>query len=73
MYCGICIEVCPFDALFWAPDFAYADGDIRNLLHTKDELGHWMERVPDSSVPKKVRDQLGRTTDTEGQPQGSDS
>lgn len=73
MYCGICIEVCPFDALFWAPDFAYADGDIRNLLHTKDELGQWMERVPDSSVPKKVRDQLGRTTDTEGQPQGSDS
>ena len=20
MYCGICIEVCPFDALFWTPD-----------------------------------------------------
>ena len=20
MYCGICIEVCPFDALFWAPE-----------------------------------------------------
>ncbi len=19
MYCGICIEVCPFDALFWSP------------------------------------------------------
>ena len=23
MYCGICIEVCPFDALFWAPDLVF--------------------------------------------------
>ena len=23
MYCGICIEVCPFDALFWSPQFEY--------------------------------------------------
>lgn len=46
MYCGICIEVCPFDALFWAPDFAYAEGDIRNLLHGKDRLGGWMAQVP---------------------------
>ena len=21
MYCGICVEVCPFDALFWSPTF----------------------------------------------------
>jgi len=60
MYCGICIEVCPFDALFWAPDFAYADGDIRNLLHTKDRLGDWMDTVPDSGLPPKVAQQLGR-------------
>ena len=52
MYCGICIEVCPFDALFWAPDFAYAEGDIRNLLHGKAKLGTWMERVPDSALPE---------------------
>ena len=25
MYCGICIEVCPYDALFWSPEFAYAE------------------------------------------------
>ena len=25
MYCGICIEVCPFDALFWSPEFEYAE------------------------------------------------
>jgi len=29
MYCGICIEVCPYDALFWAPEFSYAEPDMR--------------------------------------------
>ena len=46
MYCGICIEVCPFDALFWSPEFEYAEYDIRNLLHDKDHLGQWMATVP---------------------------
>ncbi|MFF0309397.1 4Fe-4S binding protein [Streptosporangium sp. NPDC004379] len=46
MYCGICIEVCPFDALFWSPEFEYADGDIRNLLHEKDRLAAWVQTVP---------------------------
>ncbi|MGC5009284.1 4Fe-4S binding protein [Streptosporangium sp. DT93] len=46
MYCGICIEVCPFDALFWSPEFEYADGDIRNLLHEKDRLAGWAQTVP---------------------------
>ena len=38
MYCGICIEVCPFDALFWSPEFEYAELDIRDLTHEKDRL-----------------------------------
>jgi NADH-quinone oxidoreductase subunit I len=46
MYCGICIDACPFDALFWSPEFEYAEYDIRNLLHDKDRLGKWMETVP---------------------------
>ena len=46
MYCGICIEVCPFDALFWSPEFEYAEYDIRDLLHEKDRLGAWMATVP---------------------------
>nr|WP_284289636.1 NADH-quinone oxidoreductase subunit H [Angustibacter aerolatus] len=25
MYCSICIEVCPFDALHWSPEFEYAE------------------------------------------------
>ncbi|GIH22337.1 NADH-quinone oxidoreductase subunit I 2 [Acrocarpospora phusangensis] len=46
MYCGICIEACPFDALFWAPDFEYAEHDIRDLLHEKDKLATWAAKVP---------------------------
>jgi len=46
MYCGICIEVCPFDALFWSPEFEYAELDIRDLVHEKDRLRAWMWTVP---------------------------
>ena len=28
MYCGICVEVCPFDALWWSPEFEYAEYDM---------------------------------------------
>ncbi|WP_431903936.1 NuoI/complex I 23 kDa subunit family protein [Micromonospora carbonacea] len=46
MYCGICVEVCPFDALYWSPEFEYAEYDIKDLLHDKDHLGEWMATVP---------------------------
>ena len=52
MYCGICIEVCPFDALHWSPEFEYAELDIRDLLHEKDRLGAWMATVP---APPRAR------------------
>src|SRR6266702_1252252 len=45
MYCGICVEACPFDALFWSPEFEYAEYDIRELLHEKGRLGEWMPTV----------------------------
>ncbi|WP_121748613.1 NADH-quinone oxidoreductase subunit I [Streptomyces sp. E2N166] len=46
MYCGICIEVCPFDALFWSPEFEYSETDIRDLTHERDKLREWMWTVP---------------------------
>jgi NADH-quinone oxidoreductase subunit I len=46
MYCGICIEACPFDALEWSPEFEYAEYDIRDLTHEKDRLEEWMWTVP---------------------------
>src|SRR4051794_29615114 len=46
MYCGICVEVCPFDALFWSPEFEYSEYDIRDLTHEKERLREWMYTVP---------------------------
>jgi NADH-quinone oxidoreductase subunit I len=46
MYCGICIDACPFDALFWSPEFEYAEYDIRELTHERDRLREWMWTVP---------------------------
>lgn len=46
MYCGICVEVCPFDALFWSPEFEYSEPRIADLLHDADRLADWMETVP---------------------------
>ncbi|MFL6153432.1 MAG: NuoI/complex I 23 kDa subunit family protein, partial [Ornithinibacter sp.] len=55
MYCGICIDVCPFDALFWSPEFEYAAHDIGELTHERDRLRDWMWTVPappaDAGVP----------------------
>ena len=46
MYCGICVEVCPFDALFWSPEFEYSTYSLRNLTHEMDQLRVWMDTVP---------------------------
>jgi NADH-quinone oxidoreductase subunit I len=45
MYCGICVEVCPYDALFWSREFEYAELDIRELTHEKERLSDWMTTV----------------------------
>lgn len=45
MYCGICVEVCPFDALFWSPHFEYSGTDMGDLVHEKDVLGRWLDHV----------------------------
>jgi NADH-quinone oxidoreductase subunit I len=47
MYCGICVEVCPFEALFWSPEYEYSEVRIQDLLHDKERLGQWFETVPD--------------------------
>ncbi len=46
MYCGICVEVCPFDALFWSPEFEYSTYSMRELTHEKEQLRAWMDTVP---------------------------
>lgn len=65
MYCGICIEVCPFDALFWSPEFEYSTYSIAELTHEKDKLREWMDTVPPpppleigAAQPKEIEDGL---------------
>ena len=45
MYCGICVEVCPFDALFWSPEFEYGEYDIDLMTHEKERLEDWTYTV----------------------------
>ena len=44
--CGICVEVCPFDALFWAPALVPATGDREALVQERDGLRAWLQEVP---------------------------
>jgi NADH-quinone oxidoreductase subunit I len=67
MYCGICVEVCPFDALFWSPEFEYAEYDMGGLLHEKERLREWMDTVPapppleeGAALPAEVGDAIAK-------------
>jgi NADH-quinone oxidoreductase subunit I len=46
MYCGICVEACPYDALFWSGEFAYPETGIAGLTQERDRLREWMWTVP---------------------------
>jgi NADH-quinone oxidoreductase subunit I len=43
------VDVCPFDALFWSPEYEYSEWKIADLLHDKDKLGEWMDTVPEAA------------------------
>jgi NADH-quinone oxidoreductase subunit I len=53
MYCGICVEVCPFDALYWSPEYEYGEYKISDLLHDKDKLTEWLQTVPEPPALEK--------------------
>jgi NADH-quinone oxidoreductase subunit I len=48
MYCGICVEVCPFDALFWSPEHHYPGDGPTALVHEREQLAQWLASVPDA-------------------------
>jgi NADH-quinone oxidoreductase subunit I len=71
MYCGICIDVCPFDALFWSPEYSYAEVDLLGLTHEKDALREWLWTVPPppaadpgAEMPKELATVTGAPTAT---------
>ena len=41
MYCGICVEVCPFDALAWAPAPDASATEATGLVHGMGQLRTW--------------------------------
>jgi len=45
MYCGICVEVCPFDALHWSPFFEYTSYSYEGMVHEQDVLVGWQDHV----------------------------
>lgn len=52
MYCGICVEVCPFDALAWSGDPGPASADRSGLTQGLNSLAGRFEAgasVPDSN------------------------
>jgi formate hydrogenlyase subunit 6/NADH:ubiquinone oxidoreductase subunit I len=62
MYCGICVEVCPFDALFWSPEFEYSEYDIVELTHEKEKLEEWTYTVlppPEQELGAQPEQEVG--------------
>jgi len=41
MFCSICIDVCPFDALAWSPEYRFAGQEPAELLIERDTLSSW--------------------------------
>ena len=67
MYCGICVEVCPFDALWWSPEFEYSEYAMDELLHEKEKLRAWADTVPPppaldegADAPAEVMDAIAK-------------
>ena len=52
MWCGICVEVCPFEALFWAPELPPVATAPGQLVHERADLRQWLAGVPDLGTPE---------------------
>ena len=56
MYCGICVEVCPFDALFWSPEFEYSETADRRPAARQGQA----RRVDGAPCPSPSRSRWAR-------------
>jgi NADH-quinone oxidoreductase subunit I len=41
MYCGVCVDVCPFDALEWHVDHDYSATTRAGLKQSTEDLARW--------------------------------
>ena len=63
MWCGICIEVCPFDALFWSQTPIAATGESNALILDQTELIKFLpgaSRSDGTSAPQESDPPSGR-------------
>ncbi|MFQ6011124.1 MAG: NuoI/complex I 23 kDa subunit family protein [Nitrososphaerales archaeon] len=44
VFCGFCVDACPFDCLFMTPEYELASTDKRKLVHTPFQLGTLPEK-----------------------------
>jgi NADH-quinone oxidoreductase subunit I len=51
MYCGICVETCPFDALFWSAEYRYPGAAPAELVHDRDRLSGWLPDAREALPP----------------------
>jgi len=58
MFCHLCVEACPFDALTMTPDYEQAQQDPRRLIRTIDDL-----RERGREFPDVLRVQTGTTVE----------
>jgi NADH-quinone oxidoreductase subunit I len=47
MFCSICIDVCPFDALAWSPQYRFSGHEPVELLIERDTLSTWGAAPPE--------------------------
>ena len=57
--CGICVEVCPFDALAWVAQAAPAEASTTALRHDTGRLAAWLG----DSTGEGSEGRLGNTAD----------
>ena len=60
MFCWLCVESCPFDALTMTTDYEQGEDDLRKLIRTLDDL---TERGKD--IPEVLRVQTAPTASVE--------
>jgi NADH-quinone oxidoreductase subunit I len=61
MYCGICVEVCPFDALYWAPALVAPEASVGDLVHEAGRLATSLQDVPAARLERGARTPLPDT------------
>ncbi len=72
LYCGICVDVCPFDALFWSPALQPAATDRAGLVAGRDLLREALAAVPPPEPhdgrgePAKERAKIGEPSRSPG-------